>query len=104
MKEFIEETKEKARQTGKAVTLTGRERAIPEIATKNVPLRQAAERLAINTPLQGSQADIIKMAMLKCDERFEKWGLKGRMILQIHDELIFEVPDDELLASSNYCS
>lgn len=93
---FLEGCKEKARQTGKAVTLIGRERAIPEILSKNGSLRSLAERLAINTPLQGTAADIIKMAMLKVQDSLQKRKLKGFMILQIHDELIFEVPDEEL--------
>lgn len=98
VKEFVEECKEKARATGKAVTLTGRERAIPEINSKNAQLRAAAERLAVNTPLQGTAADLIKMAMLKVDERLHKGQHLGYMILQIHDELIFELPDFEVMA------
>lgn len=95
VKEFIEECHAKARKTGKAVTLIGRERAIPEINNKNFMLRNAAERLAINTPLQGTAADLIKMAMLHIDKRLQKEGLLGYMILQIHDELVFELPDFE---------
>lgn len=98
VKEFLEECKEKARKTGRAVTYTGRERLIPEIHSKNGQLRMQAERLALNTPFQGTAADMIKMAMLKIDGEIQKRGLKGYMILQIHDELIFEVPDDELEA------
>lgn len=89
VKEFIEECKEKARQTGKAVTSIGRERLIPEIHSKNAQIRSLAERLAVNTPLQGTAADMIKMAMLQIDKKLQH----GYMILQIHDELIFEVPD-----------
>lgn len=96
---FLDECKEKARQTGKAVTLIGRERAIPEILSKNGTLRSLAERLAINTPLQGTAADIIKMAMLKVAASLSEHKLQGFMILQIHDELIFEVPDEELFAT-----
>ena len=98
VKEFIEECKEKARADGKAVTVTGRERLIPEIANKNPMLRQAAERLAVNTPLQGTAADLIKMAMLKVNKRLRTDGFEAMMILQVHDELIFEVPDTELAA------
>lgn len=96
VREYIEKNKESARLTGKAVTLTGRERAIPEIHNKNMQIRAAAERLAINTPLQGTAADLIKLAMLKMDEELTKRQTKGFMILQIHDELIFELPDEEI--------
>jgi len=96
VKTYIEECKEKARTTGKAVTYTGRERALPEILSKNPQIRSAAERLAVNTPLQGSAADLIKTAMLTIDKLLHKEGYLGYMILQIHDELIFELPDFEL--------
>ncbi|CCB85617.1 DNA polymerase I [Parachlamydia acanthamoebae UV-7] len=96
IKEYLDQSKENARATGKSVTLTGRERIIPEILSKNMQIRAAAERLAVNTPLQGTAADLIKMAMLKMDEEIEKQHLKGFMILQIHDELIFEIPDEEI--------
>lgn len=96
VKEFLEECKKQAHLTGKAVTMTGRERLIPEISSKNGQLRAAAERLAVNTPFQGTAADLIKMAMLRVDSRIKREGLRGYMILQIHDELIFEVPDEEV--------
>ncbi|MBA3816398.1 MAG: DNA polymerase I [Parachlamydiaceae bacterium] len=95
VKEFLESSKEQARNTGKAVTFTGRERLIPEITSKNGQLRQLAERLAVNTPIQGTQADLIKLAMLSIDKKLSNADLKGYMILQIHDELIFEIPDNE---------
>lgn len=95
---FLEGCKDRARLTGKAVTLTGRERTIPEINSKNVQIRNAAERLAVNTPFQGSAADLIKLAMLQIQEEIAKRKLTGFMILQIHDELIFEVPDSEIEA------
>lgn len=91
VKDYVERCKELARIEGKAVTMTGRERLIPEITSKNPIVRSAAERLAVNTPLQGSAADLIKMAMLKIAKRLRL----SMMILQIHDELIFEVPHDE---------
>lgn len=97
VRDFIESVKEKARQTGKAITQFGRERAIPEINSKNGQLRAAAERLAINTPLQGTAADMIKLAMLTIDKHLDKERLLSYMILQIHDELIFEVPDFEIM-------
>lgn len=96
VKAFVEQSKEKARREGRAVTFTGRERLIPEINSKNGMLRAAAERLAVNTPLQGSQADIIKAAMLRIDRRLAEEKKKGYMILQIHDELVFELPDEEI--------
>jgi len=96
VKSYIEHAKNLARRSGKAVTLTGRERLIPEINSTNAFLRAAAERLAINTPLQGTAADIIKIAMLKCARWLEKEKLRSMMILQIHDELIFEAPDEEV--------
>lgn len=96
VKEYLELCKERARKTGKAVTFIGRERSIPEINSKNPQLRTFAERLAVNTPLQGTAADLIKLAMLKIDQELHHLNLKSYMVLQIHDELIFEVPDDEI--------
>lgn len=96
VREFLEKCKDSARLSGKAITLTGRERILPEILSKNIQIRNAAERLAINTPFQGSAADLIKMAMLNISKELEKSPHRGYMILQIHDELIFEVPDTEL--------
>lgn len=95
VKEFLEHCKQQSRQTGKTVTLIGRERSIPEINSKNPQIRAAAERLAINTPLQGTAADLIKLAMLKIDKDWPKAQTEGYMILQIHDELIFEIPDED---------
>lgn len=96
VKDFIEACKQTARLTGKAVTLFGRERLIPEINSKNGMIRSAAERLAINMPIQGTQADIIKLAMIQIDKRLREEQKEGYMILQIHDELVFEVPDREI--------
>ncbi len=93
---FIQETIERARKEGKTVTMTGRERAIPEIASTNAHLRAAAERLAINTPLQGSAADLIKLAMIEIEKKIKSASMKSQMVLQIHDELLFEAPDHEL--------
>lgn len=95
VKEFLEFCKESARKTGRAITMTGRQRPIPEIQSKNPGLRALAERLAINTPLQGSQADLIKMAMLAVDAKLKEKPL-ATMVLQIHDELLFEVPESNL--------
>lgn len=93
---YLQEQKELARKTGRARTLTGRERLLPEITSKNIQIRLAAERLAVNTPLQGTQADLIKMAMIEIDQKLRDKNLKGFMVLQIHDELLFEIPDEEI--------
>lgn len=94
--QYLEQSKEQVRKTGHSKTLTGRQRPIPEIHNKNPSIRNAAERLAINTPLQGTAADLIKMAMIDIDRVIRERNLKGKMILQIHDELIFEIPDAEV--------
>ncbi len=95
VKEFLNFCKESVRKTGRAVTLTGRHRPIPEIHSKNPAIRAGAERLAINTPLQGTAADLIKMAMIQVDAHLKKHPAEGKMILQIHDELLFETPDHQ---------
>jgi DNA polymerase-1 len=91
VKEYLESQKELARDNGYSMTLTGRRRPIPDITAKNPMIRQAAERLAINTPLQGTAADLIKMAMIQIDKIIykDKEPL-GYMLVQIHDELLFE--------------
>lgn len=96
VKEFIEKCKNQARLSGKAVTLLGRERLIPEIKSQNANIRTMAERFAVNTPIQGTQADLIKLAMLEIDRKLSEKKLNAYLILQIHDELLFEVPDEEL--------
>ena len=95
VKDFLMFCKESARKTGRAITLTGRQRPIPEINNKNPMIRSAAERLAINTPLQGTAADLIKMAMIQVDAHLKKHPSQGMMILQIHDELLFEAPEEQ---------
>lgn len=94
--QYIQNTIEKARKELVTYTLLGRQRKIPEIAGSNKILKQAAERLAVNTPIQGTQADLIKMAMLHIHEELILKKLKSKILLQIHDELLFEVPDTEL--------
>lgn len=96
VKDFFEKNKQQAHKEGKAVTLMGRERLIPEISSSNAMIRAMAERLAVNTPIQGSQADLIKKAMLEIDRELKEKNLRAYLILQIHDELLFEVPDEEL--------
>jgi DNA polymerase-1 len=92
---FIEKTLEETRKTGSVRTLFGRVRPIPDIESRNPNQRGFAERTAINTPLQGTAADLIKLAMISLDRKLAERGLKTRMVLQVHDELLFEVPLDE---------
>ncbi len=88
--------KEQARTQGYVTTLLGRKRQIPELAARNPTLRAAGERMAINMPIQGTAADIVKIAMIRLAERLEAGGFRARMLLQVHDELLLEVPRDEL--------
>ena len=96
VKRFIEETKEEARKAGKVTTLLGRHRWLPDISSKNRTAREFAERTAVNTPLQGTAADLIKVAMIRIHQALDQKGLKAKMLLQVHDELVFEVPSEEL--------
>ncbi len=96
VKDFLEFCKESARKTGHTLTMTGRKRPIPEITNKNPLIRSQAERFAINTPLQGSAADLIKLAMIELDALLLQRRDLGFMVLQIHDELIFETPDNQV--------
>lgn len=96
VKEYIEATKEQARKLGYVQTVMGRRRFIPEINSPNWQLRQAAERMAINAPVQGTSADIIKIAMINMHREMKNRNLKSKMLLQIHDELLFEVPREEI--------
>ncbi|MFE4241334.1 DNA polymerase I [Peribacillus butanolivorans] len=96
VQEYMEESIHEARQKGYSTTLLQRRRYIPEITSRNFNIRSFAERTAMNTPIQGSAADIIKLAMINMNERLKKEGLKTRMLLQVHDELIFETPPEEL--------
>jgi len=95
VKTFIEQTLEATRKTGSVRTLFGRVRPIPDIESRNPNQRGFAERTAINTPLQGTAADLIKLAMIALDRKLTARKLKTRMVLQVHDELLFEVPADE---------
>ncbi len=96
MRAFIDATLEQTRRDQKVETLFGRFRPIPDINSKNVTQRGFAERTAVNTPLQGTAADLIKLAMIRIDEEIRKRGLRSRMTLQVHDELVFEVPESEV--------
>jgi DNA polymerase-1 len=95
VKAFIEKTLEATRKTGSVRTLFGRVRPIPDIESRNPNQRGFAERTAINTPLQGTAADLIKLAMISIDRKLAERALKTRMVLQVHDELLFEVPTAE---------
>src|SRR5260370_14722420 len=93
---FIAETIERAKQEGHVKTLWGRRRQIPELQARNYQVRTLGERLAVNTVIQGTAADIIKVAMIRCHGVLRERGLATRLILQIHDELLFEGPPAEL--------
>jgi DNA polymerase I len=95
VRKFIDKTLDEARREQKVKTLFGRVRPIPDINSKNANLRGFAERTAVNTPLQGTAADLIKMAMIRIDAAIMERGMKSRMTLQVHDELVFEVPEEE---------
>ncbi len=96
IRRFMEGVVEQARADGYVTTLSGRRRFLPDLASKNRAQREFAERTAINTPIQGTAADIIKLAMLRLHQQLKEQNFAGRMILQIHDELVFEVPMAEL--------
>jgi DNA polymerase-1 len=96
VRSFITATIEQARTAGYVTTLLGRKRYIPELAASAAPVRNFGERMAVNTPIQGTAADLIKLAMIHIHQRIAEQGLGSRMILQVHDELIFEVPDGEI--------
>ena len=93
---YIDKTLEEARQRGYVTTLLNRRRYLPDILSPTVAIRQATERMAVNTPLQGTAADVIKVSMIRIQNRIEELGLSARVIMQVHDELVFEVPEEEL--------
>jgi DNA polymerase-1 len=96
VKRFMDQTIAEARETQRTSTLLGRIRLLPDITSSNHIIRQAAERTAINTPIQGSAADLIKVAMIRVDKALREKNLQSAMLLTVHDELVFEVPPDEL--------
>ena len=96
VRKFIDSVLEETRREQRVKTLFGRVRPIPDINSKNANMRGFAERTAVNTPLQGTAADLIKLAMIRIDEELRGGNLKSRMLLQVHDELLFEVPHAEL--------
>jgi len=96
LREYLDEVRVKAREEGVVVSATGRRRAIPDLRSPNFQLRSAAERMAINFPMQSLAADIIKIAMVRLHREIEAEHIEGRMLLQVHDELLFEVPEGEV--------
>jgi DNA polymerase I len=96
VKEYMEDIVKDAKQKGYVSTLLHRRRYIPEISSRNFNIRSFAERTAMNTPIQGSAADIIKKAMIDMAKRLKSEGIKARLLLQVHDELIFEAPQEEI--------
>lgn len=101
VKAYIEQTLRDAREKGYVMTMFGRKRSVPEIKSQNSNTRALGERLAVNSPIQGTAADIIKIAMIRIGESLRAKGLKAKMILQVHDELVFELPENELDETMN---
>ena len=98
---FVQQTIECARDTGRTSTLLDRIRLLPDINHANPTVRGFAERTAINTPIQGTAADLIKLAMIRIDAALTEQNLKADMLLSVHDELVFEVPPEEMETVSN---
>ncbi|MED1918623.1 DNA polymerase I, partial [Bacillus thuringiensis] len=96
VKRWMDEIVQQAKADGYVTTLLNRRRYLPDIRSSNFNLRSFAERTAMNTPIQGTAADVIKLAMIRMQEAIEEKGLASRMLLQVHDELVFEVPENEL--------
>jgi DNA polymerase-1 len=96
VKAYIEQTLKEAKEKGYVTTMFGRKRSVPEIQSQNANTRSLGERLAVNSPIQGTAADVIKVAMIQIRDSFRAGGLRSKMILQVHDELVFEVPRNEL--------
>jgi DNA polymerase-1 len=96
VRRFLDQTIEEARREGFVRTVLGRRRYLPDLASRNRALKNAAERMAVNTVIQGSEADLVKKAMVEVDADLSAAGLRSRLILQVHDELVFEVPEAEL--------
>lgn len=95
VRDYLQQVVARARQDGYTSTILGRRRYLPDLVSDNRQRRDIAERMALNAPIQGSAADIIKVAMLHVDTALSKAGLRSRMLLQVHDELVFEVAPGE---------
>ncbi|MBN2265056.1 MAG: DNA polymerase I, partial [Candidatus Aminicenantes bacterium] len=98
VRDYLDGVVEEARERGVSETIFGRQRQVPELRAPDRALQQAGRRIALNNPIQGSAADIIKLAMLRAARAIEASGLRTRMILQVHDELVFEGPEAERAA------
>ena len=96
IKQFLDESVEEAKKNGYVCTLFGRRRPVPELSSSNYMQRSFGERVAMNSPIQGTAADIIKIAMVRVNERLKKENLRSRLILQVHDELLVEAAVDEV--------
>ncbi len=96
IRDYMEKSIHEAYQDGYVKTLFNRKRIIDELKNKNYLIRSSGERMALNTPIQGTAADILKMAMIKIQNKIDKFGLNSKMLVQVHDELVFEVPDNEV--------
>jgi DNA polymerase-1 len=101
VREYMEKIKEKAKADGYVTTLLGRRRYLPELKSKNYSIRSFGERAALNTPIQGTAADIIKLAMIEVSKRLKQGGYQSKLILQVHDELIIDAAPDEIEAVSS---
>jgi DNA polymerase-1 len=95
VRDYLKSLVDEARHTGYTQTLLGRRRYLPDLTSDNRTRRDMAERMALNAPIQGSAADIIKLAMLRVSDALAQGGFRSRMLLQVHDELIFEIADGE---------
>jgi DNA polymerase-1 len=96
VKAYLDGLIRQAHDTGEVTTLLGRKRKLPDIVSKNPAIRNNAERMAMNTPIQGTAADLMKLAMIQIDEELEKRGLKSKLIIQVHDEVVLDCPKDEV--------
>jgi DNA polymerase I len=96
VRDYLQGIVAQARRTGYTETILGRRRYLPDLTSDNRQRREMAERMALNAPIQGSAADIIKVAMLQLDETLRERGLRSRLLLQVHDELVLEIADGEL--------
>jgi DNA polymerase-1 len=96
---WLDATVAEAKRTGEVSTLFGRKRYVAEIHSRNFAARQGAERIAVNTPIQGTAADLIKRAMIEVDRRLAAEKLRARLLLQVHDELLVEAPEAEVEAA-----
>jgi len=96
VKDFIDKTLKESYEKGYVTTLLQRRRYLPDLKSKNRQVKEFAERTAINTPIQGSAADMIKLAMINIHRRIKDEGRRAKMIIQVHDELVFEVSEDEI--------